>query len=187
MQQEIYYATGNAGKFEEVKQYMEQYAPQIAIKQFDVDIDEIQSLDQQVVAIDKAKKAYALLKKPLLVDDGGIFLEAYNNFPGTFSKFVFQGIGFDGFFKLTEHNNKAAFILELVYIDDKIMQNFQGKCEGTIIKPQDLASHPKLPFTAIFKPNGSTKTLAELRNTPEFIKYSFRQQALQKFLNWHTS
>ena len=185
MQNEIYYATGNAGKFEEVKNYIEQYAQDIFIEQFDIDIEEIQSLDQKAIAIDKAKKAFALLNKPVLVDDGGIFFDAYPLFPGTMSKFIFQAIGFEGLFKLAQENNKAAFILNLVYTDGNIMQIFEGRCDGIIVKPTNLDTHPQLPFTAIFKPHGSDKTFAELRGTSEYVNYSFRQRALKQFIEWY--
>lgn len=186
MKNEIYYVTGNAGKFEEVLDFFQRKCPEVSIKQHPLDIDEIQSLDQKVVVCDKVKKAFAVLKKPLLLDDGGIFFEAYHKFPGTLSKFVFQGLGFKGLFKLVEEDNRAAFILQLAYTDGKQIKLFEGICRGVIIIPSDFATHPQLPFTAIFKPNGSDKTLAELRYTEDFFNYSFRQQALQKFVEWYT-
>lgn len=185
MKNEIYYVTGNAGKFEEVSEFFQKKCPELNIKQYSLDIDEIQSLDQEAVVRDKVKKAFAVLNKPLLLDDGGIFFEAYNQFPGTLSKFVFQGLGFKGLFKLVEEDNRAAFILQLAYTDGKQIQLFEGICRGTVVIPSDLSSHPQLPFTAIFKPNGSDKTLAELRYTPDFFHYSFRQQALKKFVEWY--
>lgn len=185
MKKEIYYVTGNTGKFEEVSDFFKKSSSKIRIKQYAVDIDEIQSLDQKLVVCDKIKKAFATVNKPLLLDDGGIFFEAYNQFPGTLSKFVFQGLGFKGLFKLVEDDNRASFILQLAYTDGTQTQLFEGVCKGTIVKPTDLTSHPELPFTAIFKPNGSDKTLAELRYTPDFFHYSFRQQALRKFIDWY--
>lgn len=185
MSHEIYYVTSNHGKFEEAESFIQQFASHIHLKQLDEDIEEIQTLDQKAIAIDKVKKAFKLVNKPVLVDDGGIFFDAYNQFPGTLSKFIFQGIGFEGIFKLTEDNNKAAFILHLAYFDGETLEVFEGRCDGVIIRPQDFSAHPQLPFTAIFKPNGSDKTFAELRNTPEFVNYSFRQQALKKFLEWY--
>lgn len=185
MKNEIYYVTNNAGKFEEVSEFFDQYATTFTVKQYAVDIDEIQSLDQKLVVLDKAKKAFALVNKPLLLDDGGLFFKAYHQFPGTLSKFVFQGLGFKGLFKLVEEDNRAAFILQLAYTDGTQTQLFEGICQGNIIKPEDFSSHPQLPFTAIFKPIACDKTLAELRNTPDFFHYSFRQQALKKFIDWY--
>jgi XTP/dITP diphosphohydrolase len=185
MKNEIYYVTSNTGKFEEVAEFFQKNCPEITIKHYLLDVDEIQSLDQKAVVTDKVNKAFAIVNKPLLLDDGGIFFNAYHQFPGTLSKFVFQGLGFKGLFKLVEEDNRAAFILQLAYTDGLQTELFEGKCEGTIISPDDLSSHPQLPFTAIFKPNGSDKTLAELRNTPNFSHYSFRQQALKKFAEWY--
>lgn len=185
MNNKFYYVTNNAGKFEEVSHFFDKKAPSFYVEQFAIDIDEIQSLDQKVVVLDKVKKAYKVVQQPLLLDDGGLFLTAYNQFPGTLSKFVFQGLGFKGLFKLIEEDNRAAFILQLAYTDGLQTQLFEGMCRGTIVIPEDLSSHPKLPFTAIFKPENSDKTLAQLRYTPDFYHFSFRQQALKKFVDWY--
>jgi non-canonical purine NTP pyrophosphatase (RdgB/HAM1 family) len=185
LNKKIYYVTNNAGKFEEVRDFFDKTAFFFQVEQYAVEIDEIQSLDQKIVVSDKVKKAFKLVKQPLLLDDGGLFFAAYNQFPGTLSKFVFQGLGFKGLFKLIEDDNRASFILQLAYTDGLQTQLFEGVCHGTIIMPEDLSSHPKLPFTAIFKPNGSDKTLAQLRYTDDFFHFSFRQQALQKFIDWY--
>ena len=185
MTTEIYYATGNNGKFAEVKYFFQHNAPEMSVQQFAADIEEIQSLDQEKIAIDKAQKAWDILKKPLLVDDSGIFFDAYPLFPGTMSKFIYQSLGFEGVLKLVDANNKAAFILKLVYTDGKQMQVFEGRCDGIIVRPTDFSAPKQLPFKAIFKPDGSNKTYAELFNTPEFSKFAFRERALKKFLMWH--
>jgi non-canonical purine NTP pyrophosphatase (RdgB/HAM1 family) len=185
LNKKIYYVTNNAGKFEEVRDFFDKTAPSFHVEQYAIDIDEIQSLDQKIVVADKVKKAFNLVKQPLLLDDGGLFFAAYNQFPGTLSKFVFQGLGFKGLFKLVEEDNRASFILQLAYTDGLHTQLFEGVCHGTIVVPEDLSSHPKLPFTAIFKPEGSDKTLAQLRYTDDFFHFSFRQQALKKFIDWY--
>jgi XTP/dITP diphosphohydrolase len=181
----IYYVTNNAGKFEEVRGFFDKFTLPFQVEQYAIDIDEIQSLDQKVVVLDKVKKAFNTVQQPLLLDDGGLFFAAYNQFPGTLSKFVFQGLGFKGLFKLVEDDNRASFILQLAYTDGLQTRLFEGICHGTIVMPEDLSSHPKLPFTAIFKPEGSNKTLAQLRYTEDFFHFSFRQQALKKFVDWY--
>ena len=100
MKHEIYYATGNSGKFEEAQDCIKKHAPFIELKQLDVDIEEIQTLDQETIALDKARKAFKTVGKPVLVDDAGIFFDKYQNFPGTLSKFIFKTLCFDGVFKL---------------------------------------------------------------------------------------
>lgn len=185
MKNKIYYVTNNAGKFEEARVFFDKNVSSFHIEQYAIDIDEIQSLDQEIVVLDKVQKAYNAVKQPLLLDDGGLFFAAYPQFPGTLSKFVFQGLGFKGLFKLVEEDNRASFLLQLAYTDGVQTQLFQGECRGRIVKPEDLSSHPKLPFTAIFKPEGSDRTLAQLRYTDDFSRFSFRQQALKKFIGWY--
>ena len=185
MKKKIFYVTSNQGKFEEVKDFFKIQHSDFDLLHYPLDVDEIQSLDQIEVVKDKAKKAFSILNQPLLLDDGGIFFNEYPQFPGTLSKFIFKALGFDGLFRLINEDKRASFILQLAYTEGKEIQCFEGKCEGEVVLPTTIASHPMLPFTAIFKPNGTEKTLAELRYTSDFYKYSFRQQALQKFITWY--
>ena len=182
---EIYYVTGNPGKFDEVKRYLEAHEPTIDLIQFDADLPEPQTLDQRHIAKTKARAAWELLKKPLIVDDSGIFFDAYNHFPGTLTKFVHKGIGFDGIFTLTAKNNKATFRLTLAFCDgDDRLALFDGSCAGTIVKPRAEAP-PTLPWDAIFKPDGSDKTYAELRGTDGEDEYFYRIRAIKAFLSWY--
>jgi len=186
MQKELYYATGNAGKMDEVKVFFAQAVPDIVVKQFAVDIEEIQTLDQKAIAIDKVQKAWQQLKKPVLVDDSGIFFEDYPQFPGTLSKFVYKTLGFEGIFKLVNENARAAFILQLAYTDGEIIKTFEGRCDGVLVHPVNVATYPQMPFKTIFKPDGSDLTYAELyKNPAEFAKFAFRKRALEKFLDWY--
>ena len=186
MKKTIYYVTGNRGKFDEVKGFIEKHEPQLQVLQFEADIPEIQTIDQKTIAIDKALKAWAILKKPLIIDDSGIYFEKQNKFPGTMTKQVFEGIGFDGIIKLIETGDKATFRLYMVYIDaPDSFELFEGVCEGTLTKPKEFYGNPKLPYDCFFIPNGTDKSYAQLRNTPEGNKYFYRIKALKQFLEWY--
>jgi XTP/dITP diphosphohydrolase len=185
MKKTIYYATGNHGKFEQVKNYLEAHNPNILLKQFKAEIQEIQTLDQKEIALDKAQKAWSLLKKPLIIDDSAIYFDKYNKFPGTLTRYVFDGLGFDGILKLINQGDRATFLLYLVYIDGpKSFKIFEGKCEGKLIKPKKFSGHEKLPYSCLFVPTGSTKTYAQLFGTKEGNKYLYRIKALKKFVAW---
>jgi len=186
MRRTIYYATTNAGKFDEVKRYLSEHEPAIDLQQLDQDLPEIQSVDQKAIAVDKAEQAWKSLGKPVLVDDSGIYFDHYDNFPGTLSKFIFYGIGFEGLLKLTEDDNRATKRLYMVYKNsDQGHYVFEGICKGLIVRPKNFDSHPKLPYDAIFMPVGSDKTMALMRGTEEEKKYSYRLQALRKFLEFY--
>lgn len=185
MKKRIFYATTNTGKFEEIKRYAQEHVPSIEFSQFDQDIPEIQSTNQEAIAIAKAEKAWELLKEPVLVDDAGIYFDHYNEFPGTMSKFVFYGLGFEGLLKLVEDDNRATKRLFMVYKEnDETHHIFEGICTGKIIRPKKFESHVTLPYDAIFVPDGTDKTMGQLRGTPEEKKYAYRLRALQKFLAW---
>ena len=182
---EIYYVTGNEGKFEEVKNFIQRHQPSICLKQCDIDLIEQQTTDQKSIAMSKAKQGWEKIGKPLLVDDSGIYFEKYKNFPGTMTKFLFEGIGFDGILKLVEGNNRACFLLHMVYVDGpNSFKIFEGRCDGQVITPPDLLAHPRLPYDDIFLPDGSDKTCSQMRGTEEMDEYAYRLRAMKKFLDW---
>ncbi len=184
--QNIYYATGNTGKFEEVQDFINRNNHDITIKQADIDLIEMQTLDQKSIAIHKAQQAFEKLQKPVLIDDSGVYFEKYHRFPGTLTKFVYHGIGFEGILKLVEDDHRATFLLYLIYIDGPDSYKiFEGKCEGTIVPPKEFLAHSELPYDDIFLPHGSTKTYAQMRGTQEIEQYAYRLLALKKFLNWY--
>lgn len=181
----IFYATGNKGKFEEVKTYLEQNNIPINLKQFSCDIEEIQTLDQKKIALDKAKKAWEIIHKPFLIEDAAIYFDKCTSFPGPLTRFVWEGLGFEGIKKLYEPGDKAHFLLYLVYVHDaKTSHIFEGSCEGTLFKPEIFDAHPSLPYGAIFIPTGATKTYAQLRKENHNKQFDHRIRALEKFIQW---
>jgi XTP/dITP diphosphohydrolase len=187
MKNTIYYVTGNHGKFEEVRDFIKTYYSSIQLLQADIQLTEEQTLDQKKIAHSKAKQAWKVMQKPLLVDDSGIYFEKYNDFPGTMTKFVCQAIGFDGIFRLMDVGDKAVFLLQMVYMENEnSTYTFEGRCDGVVVKPSSVRSHPQLPYDEIFLPNGSDKTYAQMRNTKEIHKFAYRLLALKKFIDWYS-
>lgn len=186
MAKKLYYVTSNWGKFQEVSTYLAEHNPEIELQQLSLDIEEIQTDDQIKIAINKAQKAWNIVKKPLLLDDAGIYFNRYNKFPGTMSKFVSMGMGFEGMKRIFDEGDKAYFLLCMIYIDSPdSYQIFQGRCDGYLTKPEKFIAHPDLPYDAYFVPNNEKLTYAQIRNTPLAKKYLYRLQALKKFLNWY--
>lgn len=178
------FVTTNVGKFEEVQQWIRKLDPSIRLKHAAIELPEYQDLDIRTVALGKAQKAWELLKEPVLIDDGGIYLERYNKFPGTLSKYIYQGIGLDGIWLLAKEDPRAYFLSCLVYMLHPVSYHFfEGICHGTIIKPSSNIEDTHLPYTYIFVPEGNTKTLAELRNTKEEIECHHRLKALKQLIN----
>lgn len=184
----LYYVTSNSGKFQEVSKYLAECSPNIELEQLDLGIEEIQTDDQMKIAVDKAKKAWDFAKKPLLIDDAAIYFNRYNKFPGTMSKFVSLGMGFEGIKRIFDEGDKAYFLLYMIYIDGpESYEIFEGRCDGYLTKPENFNAHPELPYDAYFIPDNEKLTYAQIRNTPLATKYLYRLQALKKFLEWYTN
>lgn len=182
----IYYATSNPVKFQEAHQFFKHHMPHIKVEQYGEDIPEIQSLDQKLIAINKAQEAWRRLQKPVLAEDAGIYFAKYNQFPGTLSKFIYQTLGMEGILKLVSTNDTASFELHLVYYyGDNQYQVFRGTFAGTIKKITIFNAPKSRPFDDIFVPEGTHKTYNELRTTNELYPFNYRVKALEQFSEWY--
>lgn len=182
---QINLVTSNARKIYETKQFLKEIDPSIEIVAHHLELDEIQSLDQSAVAIDKAQRAWDIIQKPLLVDDCGIYFEGYNRFPGTFTKFCYDAIGLEGLQRLIEKDGLKAYLqMTLVYIDGPdSYQIFQTQCHGKLSYPKADITEKAWGHTC-FYPAGSALSFFELYDLPEFYYYSHRREALEQFATW---
>ena len=185
MKKEVFFVTGNDSKFMEVSDFIECQNVSIKLKQSNVKIDEIQSLDQKRVVLHKALTVWNILKKPFLIEDSGVFFERYNQFPGVFTKFLYKGIGMEGVLKLVKEGDRAFFRLYLMYVyGESKYEIFEGICYGTVTKTHDFCSPKNFIFSNIFLPDNSEKTYAELRRGEKINPFSYRLSAVKKFLKW---
>lgn len=182
---EIFYATGNPGKFEDVSSFLEHQAPHIKLIQYAEELPELQSTDQRFVAVEKGREAWRRLKKPVIVDDAGIYFERYNNFPGVFTKFLYKGIGFEGIRRLVPEGDPVYYQLHLVYAyGENEHAVFVGRCDGTLTYQAEFPVNPPLPFDTLFVPCGERRTFAELRRLGLLEPCDHRIAACKDFLAW---
>lgn len=179
---ELYYVTSNAAKFGEAQEFFIKYVPHIMLKQCDFDCNEIQTLDQNFIAVDKAKQAWDHVKKPVLVDDVGVYFDAYTDFPGTMTKFVYKTLGFKGLFRLLDNGApmNIKIVLVFMYGDDKKII-IEDTVHGVFEKEHRLDLHrTDAPFDTVFIPDGTTETIDELRLRGAAEHYRYRIRALKK-------
>lgn len=185
IQKEILFITGNQSKLEEAINIAEKYSVKIIGKK--MDLPEVMTMQEEEILIEKTKYAFEKLKKPLIIDDSGIYFKAYPNFPGVFSKFIIKLIGFDGISKLlTNKSRKAYFKCVIAFMDKNLNKPllFEGKCKGKIAERISKVFDPNFEFNSIFIPEGENKTFSEM-TIERRKKISHRAQALEKFLNWY--
>jgi XTP/dITP diphosphohydrolase len=130
----IKYVTGNQIKVNYANKKLIKFG--IEVVQTKLEIDEIQSEDKLGVAIDKAKKAYEILKSPLFITDTFWEIPALNGFPGPYMKYINKWFTSEDFLALMQ-NKKDRTILtndSIVYIDENGIEKFTDIATGEIAK-----------------------------------------------------
>ncbi|MCX6706880.1 MAG: non-canonical purine NTP pyrophosphatase [Candidatus Woesearchaeota archaeon] len=172
------FVTTNKHKFEEVRD---------VLSEFGIETEWIneESLETEgeidVVAKQKAKHACSRFDKTLVVEDTGLFFEAYNNFPGPNPKFVFNSIGYDGIMRLLKgKSRKAHFRTVAAYcIPGKGPKLFDGIMKGEITEKVFNPKKDAMPYDRIFIPEEYDKTISDM-TLKEKNTFSQRAKAFRK-------
>ncbi|MFQ5497363.1 MAG: XTP/dITP diphosphatase [Nitrosopumilus sp.] len=174
---DLFFVSSNYHKFQEAKNILEPLGINLVF--FKSNLEEIQSNSLKEIAFQKAKDAFSKCKRPIIIEDDGLFIESLEGFPGPYSSYVFKTIGNKGILNLLHNNRKAKFISIISFCDDETLQSFEGKINGVISKSEKGKGWG---YDPIFIPKNSKKTFAELNNKNEL---SHRYKALKKFSNWY--
>ena len=144
-------------------------------------LTELQSDSLEEIAKEKAKNAFALVGRPVIVEDDGLFIDSLRGFPGQYSSFVFQTIGNEGILKLLDKSNErsAQFRSLVAYYDGNIVSVFEGLASGRI---SDTFSDSGWGYDPIFIPEGSALTFGQLKE--EKNRFSHRRKGLEAFAQW---
>jgi XTP/dITP diphosphohydrolase len=180
----VFFATTNTHKVMEISKILSNFGIQVISKPLKIVEPDFDSLEE--VAVSKAQQAFEQLKKPVIVEDTGVFFEGYNSFPGALAKRVYFGIGFDGLLALIKNSkNKNAFFKTIVCFakSKNEIKSFSGTLKGTLLENVVLPDENRLPYEKIFVPNGFEKPLVEL-SLEEKNKISHRAIATRKLGGW---
>jgi XTP/dITP diphosphohydrolase len=107
-----------------------------------LDIAEIQALDVAEVSRHKAITAQSMLKRPVLVDDSGIEIDAWGGFPGALTRVFFDRVGPAGLLRIMVgvENRTARTVSALTYCDSGRCRTFRGEVLGTIAEESHAPS-----------------------------------------------
>jgi non-canonical purine NTP pyrophosphatase (RdgB/HAM1 family) len=147
------------------------------LNQSELDIKEIQEIDIEKVVEEKAYFAYSMIHSAVLVEDTGVYIEAWNGFPGALIKWVIQSIGNDGLCNIMNDDNRLARVKSCVCLyNGKELKKFIGEIKGIIVeKPRGCNG---FGWDSIFQPNGlMNKTYAEM-SMEEKNQISMRRTAI---------
>ncbi len=168
------FATSNKNKLREFEQILG-----TKLEQAELQLNEIQAIDVENIIEEKAKEAYRLVGKPVLVEDTGLYIAAWNSFPGALIKWLLSTTGRDGVIRMLamEKNRRASAKTAIGFYDGSKVHVFVGKVNGSI--PDAIRGESGFGWDPIFVPNGYRKTFAELGAKAK-NRISMRSIALRK-------
>jgi len=171
---DLVFITGNQHKADYLAKWLE-----MPIEHQKVDQDEIQSLDLQAVVEHKARQAYAIVRRPVLVEDVSLTFTAMGRLPGTFIKWFMEELSLGGLCELAnklKHREAECAIMYALY-DGNDMHLFDAHQQGTIAKiPRGTGG---FGWNPIFIPAGSELTYGEM-DEDTFKRWSIRAHAIEK-------
>jgi non-canonical purine NTP pyrophosphatase (RdgB/HAM1 family) len=144
-----------------------------------LDLDEIQSLDLHAVVEYKARQAFQILKKPVLVEDASLAFTAMGRLPGTFIKWFIEEIDYDGLLRLANSlpSQEAVGNICFALNDGETTHFFDGQMRGRIAS--EARGNGGFGFDSIFINEGYSQTRAEM-NEKDYRATSYRAQAIEK-------
>lgn len=167
--------TGNKGKAAEIGAITG-----LNVEAIPLDIQEIQSLDVEEVARHKALAAYNEVKKPVVIDDTGMIIEALNGLPGALVAWFLDSLGPEGILRLVGDatDRRASVSTCIGYADENGVKTFVGTIHGQLTS--EVRGTNGFGYDPIFIPDGEDRTYAEM-TSEEKNAHSMRKEALVKF------
>ena len=178
---QIAFVSGNANKAMEIIAMGRERG--IAIRHVRLSKVEIQADNNTEIARRSAMEAYKAVKRPLIVEDSGVFIRALGGFPGSYTSYAYQTIGLKGILTLLDgvRDRSAQFRTTFCYTDGKATKTFEGVNVGTISKR--IMGGRRFAYDMVFIPRGYRSTFSmldlQLKN-----RISHRSIAFNKFADF---
>jgi non-canonical purine NTP pyrophosphatase (RdgB/HAM1 family) len=146
------------------------------VERLDIALPEPQALDPSEVVAQKARSAYDLLSRPVLVEDTGLAIHAWNGFPGAFVKWLETSAGIPALPRMLDGfaDRGATAVCAIAYCDGGQTVTARGEIPGAI------AAEPRgkggFGWDTVFVPEGSDRTFAQM-TAAEKDRISHRRRA----------
>lgn len=192
MVEEINFITSNQGKATSLKTALNNFGCSAAVKCRNLNLTEPQFDTVKEVSAFKAHEAYKMLKVPVLVEDGGLVIEALKGFPGVYTKYVLKTIGARGILNLLsgERDRRARFVSCASYIDEKGKPVQFEREDGLSIEIAEEIVDIDSPYAwselwkILYVPHWG-KVMCELNGDEVNELYHTVRGSLQKFAEWY--
>lgn len=188
--EKLVFVTGNIKKGYEIEERFKQEHLPIEIIQMDFHEPEVN--DIEVVSKSKVMEAYQILKTPCFVIDSGFNIMDYPNNPGYPGAFVRRSCiskDIDGLLETMKDvkNRRCQFLDCLTFYDGTNFYVFYGIDKGELTLEKRGISHKEMrsDLWYVFKPEGYTKTLAEMTTEERNNRKNGHVSAKGQFIEWY--
>lgn len=182
MTEVLSFATSDDHKFREVSFVLRGLG--LSIERFESKGTEVQSDDLERIARIAAAETVRIARRPVIVEDTGLFIESLNGFPGPYANYVYRTFGPGRVVAMVGEvgSRSALFRSVIAYCDPgRRSKVFHGTLPGRISdRPQGSKG---FGFDTIFIPRGERDTLAEMTLARK-CELSHRAIAVRKFAGW---
>jgi XTP/dITP diphosphohydrolase len=159
----ITFVTSNKHKLEEMNLLLAEFDIELVQER---NLDYIEDKEKEMKEICEEASSFLAEKigKEVIVEDTGLYFEAYNNFPGAQPKFVFNSIGFDGIFRLLEGKSRKAYFKTVIGYckPGRSPKTFEGIMHGEITSKVFCPEKDAMPYDHIFIPDGHDRAIVEM-------------------------
>lgn len=181
--QPLAFVTGNKSKYREMCAACQPAG--IDIEQLILPVDEIQSHDPEKIATHKAREAFRLARRPVVVNDAFWNILALRGFPGAYMRYMNEWLKPEDMFKLMEGkaDRTITCVETLVYYDGKRSKHFAQTFTGQIgTEPRGVGSM----IAQIVTLQGDTRTIGEIHEVHNGAYHgSFENTLCQEFAKWY--
>lgn len=181
---EIVFVTSNENKVKTAQKHLSE----VKLIHYNRELVEPRSDSIEEIAKYKVMQAYELLKKECIALDSGFFIDALNNWPGTFVNYNLNSLGLNKILKLLENeeNRKAHFAECLAYYDGKDVRYFYGISKGSISNniSNVVNSDGWSSLWEIFIPLDCNKVMSEMTQEERINRPDGHTNSFVEFNNW---
>jgi XTP/dITP diphosphohydrolase len=176
------FVTGNARKFRDFELACAEF--HIKAEQLKLPVDEIQGHDAETIAIHKAKEAYRLAGRPVVVNDAYWNILALRGFPGAYMAYMVGWLKAEDWLALmqSKQDRTIGCTDTLVYYDGKRSKVFSGVVWGKITEE---ARGEGISLDQVVVINGQTRTIAEIENANGTSSIDIKDSIWYEFAKWY--
>lgn len=170
------FITGNANKAKYVAEWLGEDVPHHKL-----DLDELQTFDLHELVEHKARQAYGMLQKPVMIEDAQLSFTALGKLPGPYIKWFIQELGYPDLTKLLNsfEDRSAHGVCCYALFDGSAIHFFEGEMRGRIAT--EARGTGGFGFDSIFINDGYDVTRAEMTEE-QYAETSYRKKALDKLV-----